>query len=68
MAKIFLDTHNGSDEFSINEFIHIAYDSAAQKFIACIKDEPPKILPVTKGNLAFYIRMAPYFQGSLTSS
>lgn len=68
MTKIFLDTLNGVDEFGINEFIYLEYNSAAKNIIICIKDEPSRLLPATNGNLQFLLKMTSYFSRKIEAS
>jgi hypothetical protein len=62
MAKIALDDFNGKlFEFDLNDLIYINYDPASKSILVCLKNCPPKYLPLTSGNIS-YLRVWTPFQ------
>lgn len=54
MAKITLDDHDGkSFEFNIDDLIFISFEPTTKNIVVCLKNQPPKYLPLTPGNISF---------------
>lgn len=54
MAKITLDDHSGNSfEFTIEDLIFISFDPATKNIVVCLKNQSPKYLPLTPGNISF---------------
>lgn len=62
MAKVTLDDFEGKVfEFDLDNLIYISYDPVLKCILVCVKNFPPKYLPLTPGNIS-YLRVWVPFQ------
>lgn len=61
VAKIILDDFdNKVFEFDLSDLIYINYDSASKSIVVCLKNFPPKYLPLTPGNISYLRGWIPF--------